>query len=71
MVDGHYVARVYSEAKPASEAVHIRVPATMPFDVLEEAVCADLNQTNTGSGLCRRCGRERKTLSHSASWHGL
>ncbi len=44
MVDGHYVAEVYSEAKPISEAVHIPVRVTMPFDVLEEAICADLNQ---------------------------
>ena len=43
MVDLHYVARVYSESKPTSETVHIHVQATMPWDVLQEAICADLN----------------------------
>lgn len=43
MVDFHYVAKVYSEFEPISEAVPIHVQATMPWDVLEEAICDDLN----------------------------
>lgn len=43
MVDSHYVVQIYNDSEPVSEAVDVDVRATMPNDVGDDGICADLN----------------------------
>ncbi len=44
MSDFHYIVQVRNNSTPLSEAVYVDVQAAIPGDVVESAVCADLNR---------------------------
>lgn len=44
MTDGHYIAQIVSSLEPDSPPVDVKVAATIPQDVVKDAVCADLNR---------------------------